>query len=50
MTKEDLKELVAVKLDILELMDILDLSMWELVEALDEEIGEHFEELVKACG
>ena len=50
MTTEDLKELVAAKLDPIEFLDIINFSMWELVEKLEEEIAEHSEELERACG
>lgn len=49
-TIEDLKELVASRLDVPEFLDIIGYSMWELVEALEDEIREHFDELTEACG
>lgn len=49
-TVEDLKELIASRLDPLEFLDLLGYSMWELVEKFDDEIKDNFEELVKACG
>lgn len=50
MTVEDLKEQVAAKLDVAEFLDIIDFTMYELVEALQGELEEHFDELVRACG
>lgn len=46
----DLKELVAAKLDVHEFLDIIGYSMWELVDALEEEIVENAVELERACG
>lgn len=47
---DDLKELVAARLDIDEFLDIIGYTLYELVEALEEEINEHWDELVRACG
>lgn len=46
---DELKTLIAGKLDIHELLDIIGFDMWELVDALEEPILEHYEELLDAC-
>lgn len=46
---DELKTLIASKLDVHELLDILEFDMWELVDALEEPISEHYEELLSAC-
>lgn len=47
---EDIKYLIASRLDVTEFMDILGWTMFDLVEKLDEEIEEHFDEFMEACG
>ena len=47
--KDELKLLIASKLDVTEFLDIIGYTMFELVEALDEAIEENFHELCKAC-
>lgn len=46
---EDIKFLIASRLDADEFLDILGWTMFDLVEKLDEEIEENFEELLRAC-
>lgn len=46
---QDLKDLIASRLDVEEFLDIIGFTIYELVDALEEPIEEHFEELVKAC-
>jgi hypothetical protein len=50
MNIQDLKELVAAKLDVHEFLDIIGYTMFDLVEALEEEVGEYAVELERACG
>ena len=45
---DDLKLLIASKLDVVEFLDILGYSMYDLVEALEDEIFENQTELSKA--
>lgn len=45
---EELKELIAAELSIEEIMDIFGWTNIDLVEALEEQINEHFHEFVKA--
>jgi hypothetical protein len=47
---EDIKFLIASRLDVNEFLDILGWTMFDLVEELDDAIEEHFEELLEACG
>jgi hypothetical protein len=47
-TTEDIKFLIASRLDVTEFLDILGWTMFDLVEALEEQIEENFEELLKA--
>jgi hypothetical protein len=49
MQYDDLKALVASKLDVAEFLDILGWTMFDLVEALEDEIIENKIELMKAC-
>jgi hypothetical protein len=49
MQLEDLKLLIASKLDVAEFLDILGFEMFDLVEALEDEIIENKIELMKAC-
>jgi hypothetical protein len=49
MTNEELKLLIASKLDVVEFLDLLGYTMYELVEALEDEIDENRQELLKAC-
>jgi hypothetical protein len=46
---QSLKELIAAKLDVMEFLDIIGYSMYELVDVLEEEIEENSEELERAC-
>lgn len=46
---EELKELVASKLDVMEFLDIVGYTMYDLVEALEEVIVENRHELERAC-
>jgi hypothetical protein len=48
-TTEELKCLIASKLDVAELLDIIGYTMFDLVEVLEEEIDANFDELLKAC-
>lgn len=48
-TRDELKELIARRLDVLEFLDIIGYDMPELVEALNDEIEDNFEELLRAC-
>ncbi len=45
---EELKQLIIHNLDIEELLDILGMDMADLVEKLEEEIEENFDELMEA--
>jgi hypothetical protein len=45
----ELKLLIASKLDVEEFLDILGFDMHSLVEVLEDEIVEHFDDLVRAC-
>jgi len=49
-TVEDLKELVASRLDVAEFLDVIGYTMYELVEALEDEIRDNWDDLIKACG
>lgn len=49
MDTQDLKVLIASRLDVEEFLDIIGWTMFDLVEGLDEVIDENFEELLKAC-
>lgn len=46
---EELKDLIASRLDVSEFLDIIGYTMYDLVEALGDEIDTHFEELLDAC-
>lgn len=46
---EDLKVLITHNLDVLDFLDILDVSFPELVDILEDEIEEKYEELIRAC-
>jgi hypothetical protein len=46
---QELKFLIASRLDVTEFLDILGWTMFDLVEYLDEAIEEKFEELMEAC-
>jgi hypothetical protein len=49
-TTEDIKFLIASRLDVDEFLDILGWTMFDLVEALDQQVFEdNFEELLAAC-
>jgi len=45
---DTLKELITQNLDVYDLLDILGISMAELTEILEDQIREHFDELVGA--
>jgi len=45
---EELKELIAVKLDVVEFLDILGLELVDIVDKFEDEIEEAKEELVAA--
>lgn len=49
MTLDDLKAHITIKLDVIEFLDILGFTMGDLVEALEDEIQEHEDELKRAC-
>lgn len=49
MDLEDLKTLIASRLDVEEFLDILGWTMYDLVDALDDVIDEKFEDLLDAC-
>lgn len=46
---DDLKLLIASKLDVMEFLDIIGYDMYSLVEALEEQIRENEQELLRAC-
>lgn len=46
---EELKLLIAHNLDLLEVLDIIGLSYPEVLDLLDEQIEEQYEELRRAC-
>lgn len=47
---QDIKFLIASRLDVEEFLDILGWTMFDLVEVLDEQVlEEHIDELIKAC-
>jgi hypothetical protein len=48
-TTEELQTLVANKLDVMEFLDIIGYTMYDLVEVLRAELDENFEELLAAC-
>jgi hypothetical protein len=48
-TVHELKILIASNLDVEEFLDIIGWDLGDLVEALEDEIEENFEELLKAC-
>lgn len=45
---QDLKFLIASRLDVTEILDILDWTTFDLVEILDEQIEERFTEFLQA--
>lgn len=45
---EDLKDLIAAKLDLYQLLDLLELDVPELLEYLDERLDQYEDELVSA--
>lgn len=49
MTNEELKELIASKLDVYEFLDLINFTMYDLVEVLGDVIDENREALAKAC-
>ena len=49
MHDEELKALIASKLDVAEFLDILGYTIYDLVEILDTEIRMNREELQRAC-
>lgn len=46
---DELKLLIAHNLDVLELLDLLDISFPELIDILEEQIEDHKEECLRAC-
>lgn len=46
---EELKLLIVHNLDVLDFLDILGVSYAELVDILEDQIEEEYEELVRAC-
>jgi len=46
---EELKMLIASKLDVTEFLDIIGYTMFDLVEVLEEEIQNNKQELLRAC-
>ena len=46
---EELLSLVASKLDVTDIMDILNLEIEDLVQLLRDNIEEHYEEFKEAC-
>lgn len=47
---QDIKFLIASRLDVTEFLDILGWTLFDLVEVLDEQIEEHMDALMEACG
>lgn len=47
---QDLKDLIASRLDVQEFLDLLGWDMFDLVDSLEEVINENFEVLLNACG
>jgi hypothetical protein len=41
--------LIASRLDVAEFLDIIGFTMYELVEALNDEVNENYEALLEAC-
>ena len=48
-TTDELKHLIASKLDVDEFLDIIGYTIFDLVEVLEEEIDANFDELLSAC-
>ena len=46
---DDLKLLIAAKLDVIEFLDIIGFDLADLLEKLDDEIEEYSQELLAAC-
>ena len=46
---DELKLLIAHNLDVLEFLDILDISFPELIDILEEQCEDKYEELTRAC-
>jgi len=46
---EDLKDLIAAKLDITEFLDILGLELSDILPKFEEEVEEYKQELYSAC-
>ena len=49
MSVDDLKVLIASKLDVMDFLDIIGYDLCDLVEILEDEIEGSFSELEKAC-
>lgn len=49
MNIDDLKVLIASKLDVTDFLDIIGYDLMDLVEHMEEQIEEHWQELVDAC-
>jgi hypothetical protein len=45
---DELKELIAVKLDVVEFLDLLGLELADIVDKFEDEIDENKEELLRA--
>lgn len=46
---DDLKDLIAHKLDVLEFLDILGMDMCDIIDKFNDEIEEYKQELRQAC-
>jgi len=49
MSVDDLKVLIGSKLDVMEFLDIVGYDLCDLVEIMEDEIEEHWTQLVDAC-
>jgi hypothetical protein len=49
MNTNELKQLIASKLDVVEFLDIIGYTIDDLVERLEDEIIQYAEELTRAC-
>lgn len=46
---EELKMLITHNLDVIDLLDLLDISFGDLVELLEEQIENNYEKCLRAC-
>ena len=46
---DELKLLITHNLDVYDFLDILDISLAELVDILEEQVEENYEQLFRAC-